>query len=310
MKVFVIVVTYNGSKWVNPCFSSLMQSSIPLNILAIDNCSVDDTVLEVKRKFPKVEIVELGKNLGFGKANNIGLQIAVRNNADYIFLLNQDAWVKPDTIEKLIEVGKKNQDFYIISPIHLNGAESDYDLMFISNLTKQSHNANRNLIKGNYTSELIEVDFINAALWLLPVKAVSDIGGFDEIFTHYGEDNDYAKRVKYFGYKIGICPASKAVHCRNQSKISIFDIEHSKRRPRLVNYYLTHLKDLRQPLASSMLFVIYDISKRSAKSILKLDFRSMRVFVQVIFDLLNKIQSIYQSRNISRSGGYAFLTTK
>jgi N-acetylglucosaminyl-diphospho-decaprenol L-rhamnosyltransferase len=97
-KICVIVITYNGAKWVEGCFGSLMQSSVPLNIIAVDNASSDNTVALIKNKFAGVALIESGTNLGFGKANNIGLKRAAEDNADFIFLLNQDAFVKPDTI--------------------------------------------------------------------------------------------------------------------------------------------------------------------------------------------------------------------
>jgi GT2 family glycosyltransferase len=87
----------------------------------VDNNSADDTVNFIKANYPEVTLLEQNKNLGFGKANNIGISLAMKNEADYVFLLNQDAWVQPDTIEKLVSAHQREPQFGILSPMHLNG---------------------------------------------------------------------------------------------------------------------------------------------------------------------------------------------
>ena len=77
MKIYTIVVTYNGEKWVDKCFGSLQQSNIPVHIVAIDNASTDGTIKKIKNDYPEVEIIINKKNIGFGQANNIGLQRAL-----------------------------------------------------------------------------------------------------------------------------------------------------------------------------------------------------------------------------------------
>src|SRR5438067_8420955 len=115
--VYVVIVTYNGSKWVTPCFSSLRKSTVPLKTIVIDNGSTDDTLARIQSGFPEVEIIGTGKNLGFGKANNIGMELAWQRGADYVFLLNQDAWIDPDAVEKLVEAHRKYPDYGVISPM-------------------------------------------------------------------------------------------------------------------------------------------------------------------------------------------------
>lgn len=129
-KVFVVVVTYNGLKWVDSCFSSLRNSTIPLQTIVVDNGSTDDTLKLVEKNFPEVHIVKTGKNLGFGKANNVGMEIAYQQGADYVFLLNQDAWIEPDAVEALVAAHRKYPAYGIISPIHMNGAGDALDYGF------------------------------------------------------------------------------------------------------------------------------------------------------------------------------------
>lgn len=212
MKVLVIVVTYNGEKWIEKCFSSLLASSIPLQILAVDNASSDNTVSEIKTQFPKVKIIETGANLGFGKANNIGLRKALVENADYVFLLNQDAWVEKDTIEKLIQVAEKNPKYGIVSPFHYDYEGSGFEVFFRAwVLTHFTAHWKEELQSENY-KEIYESSFVHAACWLMPIKTVKEIGGFDPLFFHYGEDNDYVQRLHAKNKLIGIVPAAKVFH--------------------------------------------------------------------------------------------------
>ena len=102
MKVYSIVVTYNGEQCITKCLQSLRESTQPSEVILIDNASSDQTVAFVRMHFPEVRVITQSCNLGFGAANNIGIRIALNEGADYLFLLNQDAWVTPDCIEKLI----------------------------------------------------------------------------------------------------------------------------------------------------------------------------------------------------------------
>ena len=102
-QIYTIIVTYNGSKWMTNTLLRLQKSSIPVQTIIIDNGSVDDTK-EIAQLFPEVRFIESKENLGFGRANNIGITIALNENAEYVFLLNQDAWVETEIIEHLLNV--------------------------------------------------------------------------------------------------------------------------------------------------------------------------------------------------------------
>src|SRR5437870_13044290 len=99
-KVFAIIVTYNGAKWIKKCLSSLLASETKVEVIVIDNGSADET-LNIVKEFGSIECVNSVENLGFGKANNIGIAIALERKCDYIFLLNQDAWIEQNTITEL-----------------------------------------------------------------------------------------------------------------------------------------------------------------------------------------------------------------
>ena len=213
MKIIAIIVTYNATKWIDNCFGSLINSSLSMDIAVFDNNSSDDTVSLIRKKFPEVEIHETGKNLGFGKANNLGLKIALKENYDYAFLLNQDAWLEVDTVEKLMTNHLNNKEYGVIVPLQMNGEGKLIDSLFLKYTIGENRELISNVFKGN-SNRLYSIDFANAACWLLPISTVKEIGGFDPLFPHYGEDDDYLNRVKYHNYKIGLDLTSLVFHDR------------------------------------------------------------------------------------------------
>ncbi len=209
IKIYAIVVTYNGAKWIDQCFGSLVKSSIPVKILAIDNGSIDGTPNIIREKYPQIEIIETGKNLGFGKANNIGLKRVVVENADYAFLLNQDAWIENDTIEKLVEVQIAHPEFGLLSPLPYDGEHKHLDYIYKQHYEKEVN------YKNIYLNKTFEISFINAACWLLSYYLIKKIGGFHPNFLMHGEDKNYIDRIKYLkDIKIGITTNSRYFHDR------------------------------------------------------------------------------------------------
>ena len=217
-KIYAIVITYNGLCWIDRCFQSLLHSTQPVEVLAIDNASTDGTPEKIKQRFPEVTVIEIGQNLGFGKANNIGFKIAVENDAEFVFLLNQDAWVKSQTIGNLVAIARKKPEYGILSPIHLNGSGNAIDRNFQNYLGAEFV---PNLISDMYLDNLKDVypsKYANAAAWLISRKCLDTIGGFDPLFKHYGEDDDYIARMMQSGLKLGIVPHSVIFHDRSQQE--------------------------------------------------------------------------------------------
>ena len=130
MKVLTIIVLYNGMNWLDRCILSLRQSTVPTDVFVVDNGSVDGSQHHLSVCYPEVIFTQSECNLGFGKANNMGLRYAVENGYDYVYLLNQDAWVFPDTIEKLIHVHKLYPEYGILSPIQMQADMLQMDKNF------------------------------------------------------------------------------------------------------------------------------------------------------------------------------------
>lgn len=215
-KTFVIVVSFNGMQWIESCLNSILNSSFPVDIIVVDNCSTDGTSDFIKLKFKNILLIEQNQNLGFGAANNIGLNIALQKGGEYFLLLNQDAYLDKSTITTLLEEMELNQDYGLLSPIHLNGNGNQIDLYFQYYV---SPNSCKDFLSDIFLKKNIKniynVSFVNAAIWLLSKKTLQKVGGFNPYFFHYAEDNDYVNRCQFNKIKVGIVPKAIAYHDRD-----------------------------------------------------------------------------------------------
>jgi GT2 family glycosyltransferase len=222
MKILSIVVTYNAQRqnWIEKCLSSLGASNIKTDVIIIDNASTDKTVDYIKNIFPQYTLVESKINLGFAKGNNIGIRKAYNENYDYVFLLNQDAWIENNTIEELIRIHSANSEYGILSPIQLNGKGVSIDLNFTSYISQKNDDGRKllsDLVLKRDLSSVYSVDFVNAASWLISRDCLHTTGCFDDdLFPHYGEDNNYIERVHFHKYKVGVVPNTFVYHDREE----------------------------------------------------------------------------------------------
>ncbi|KAA5822449.1 glycosyltransferase family 2 protein [Algibacter amylolyticus] len=210
MAAYIIVVSYNGMKWLEKC----LKSCADYNVIVVDNASKDNTVSYIKKEFPQVKLLEQQTNLGFGQANNLGITYALNEGADYVFLLNQDAYLKPNTLNELINVHENNTDYAVLSPIQLNGEGNKLDRNFSKYLKYDYNNFFHFDAITKNLSKIYQVPFVNAASWLIPKETLLKIGGFDPIFFHYGEDDNYCQRLRYHKLKVGIVPDAFVMHDR------------------------------------------------------------------------------------------------
>lgn len=212
MIVYTIIVTYNGIKWVDFCLGSLRLSSIKTTPIVIDNNSTDNTVQYIRSNYPEAIVFAQEQNLGFGQANNIGLRYALANNADYVLLLNQDAAIAPNMLELCLA---QSDGTSLLSPIHMNGDGTRVDNSFRdSSLIKCTELINdmcAGAIKSYYSC-----GEICAACWLLPTSIIKKIGGFNPLFFHYSEDNNYYHRLVYHHVPTRLIPAAKVFHDRRE----------------------------------------------------------------------------------------------
>lgn len=211
MKVLVIIVTYNGMKWIEKCLHSLRQSTHPLTTIVIDNNSTDGTPDYIVQNYPEVVMVRKDYNLGFGQANNVGMRYALDNGFDYVLLLNQDAYLQPDAVAELLKVADGRNLF---SPLHLSGDGKRMDWFFKESLRMADNDLLDDLLIEGKAGSAYEIGEVCAACWFMPIDMLKTVGGFNPLFFHYGEDNNYYTRLQYHQRKTIIVPAAHVWHDR------------------------------------------------------------------------------------------------
>lgn len=212
--IYIIIVSYNGIKWLPKC----LESTYPYPVIIIDNCSTDGSKEYIRANFPEVVLLEQEENLGFGRANNIGISYALKNEADFVFLLNQDAYLEPGTVSNLLRVSEKHPEYGILSPIHLNGQGTKMEQVFTYYLKKDKTDKLLNdLVLNKEKKDIYNLEMVNAAAWLIPRKTIDKVGGFHPMFFLYGEDDNYCQRVLFHGLEIGICPTAFVSHDSGKS---------------------------------------------------------------------------------------------
>ncbi len=305
MKILAIVVTYNGKHWMDKCLGSVISSTIQPDVLVVDNLSTDGTPDYIEKNFSQVKLIRSKQNLGFGRANNIGLKRALNENYNAVLLLNQDAWVNPQTIKKLMLLLQKYPEYGIISPMHLTREEDMLDDKFTQYICRDySVQLMSDLLLKQKTEEIYPLSFVNAAAWLISRECLQKVGGFDPLFPHYGEDNDYIKRAMYYGYKTGFTPLATIVHDR-KGYTKLPDKTQS-----LEKQYIDHLKslkDISESFTRNWLFIMKDELFYAFIATLQLKFSVTVVKVRLISRLIAKFKSIRTSRQYCKTTQSAYL---
>lgn len=305
-KIYVIIVTYNAMKWVDRCFGSLRQSETPCVPVVIDNLSKDETVGYIREHYPEAHLIVNSENRGFGQANNQGIEWAYRQGGTNFFLLNQDAWVHPDTIGKLVAI-QNEKSIAVVSPIHLNGPGDKMDFGFFSKIVLSEKNQ-------NYVSDLeigcvksfYSVFKINAAAWMLSRKTIETIGGFDPIYFHYGEDGNYCQRIKYHKEQVVFVPGAYIHHDRVlQGNMKVYK---SKEVVMLLLYMYTDVNRHLFGNLKGQLFLHLGLMKRVCVSIVKLRFRDLWNIIYGYISFIGKIPKLYYSISTNKKEGSNWLS--
>ena len=261
-RILTIIVSYNFMPWLHKCIDSVLEYSMETDILVIDNHSADATVETLAKCYPQVKVIANDNNLGFGAANNIGIQYALKNKyKDGVLLLNQDAWLYPDTISRLVAVASTLSNAGVVSPVHLAGNGQELENGF---KTYVGHNTIDSL-----PSEPFSVPFVNAAIWYIPLHVIAKIGMFSPVFYHYGEDIDFVNRLHYHGYQLYVDPNARACHDRQGRKPTVKQFVHTE--------YVYHLSELcsiqNRSLTIAVISNVLQVFKKGFKFLFKGDFK-------------------------------------
>lgn len=198
MLVSIIIVNLNGNKWLKDFFDALYsQSYHNFEIIIVDNASTDGSCEYIKKNFSKITIIQNRENVGFGKANNLGVKKA---RGEIIFFLNNDTLLSKDTLKKLLTF-KTDNNLNILGPKIL-----DYE-------GKDVHGGNKCSIDyTGYLGYAKKTFFIDGCALMISKKDFLSLGGFDEKYFMYSEEIDLCWRAHLFGMKLEVCNNTSIKH--------------------------------------------------------------------------------------------------
>jgi GT2 family glycosyltransferase len=218
-RLSIVIVSYNARADLERCLESLVtrKPAVDHEIIVVDNASTDDTVAALRSRWPGMRLIEAGGNLGFSRANNIGIR---QSFGELVLLLNGDTLVPAGAIDALVDALDRRPDAAIAGP-RLVDAHGRAELSFgpmISpfNELRQKLRARRNVER--LTSTEHEVDWVSGACLLVRRADAEAVGLLDERFFLYTEDVDFCAAVRARGRKVLFTPRAQIVHVRGRSR--------------------------------------------------------------------------------------------
>ena len=300
-KIFVIIVTYKGNQWYERCFTSLRNSEYPVQTIVIDNASNDGTVEYIRENFPEIYLIESEKNLGFGRANNIGMRYALDHGCDYVFLLNQDAWIKPESVYELVRIHEKFPEYGVLSPMHITADNKFICAQIEDGMTNHANS----LLSDMYfqcMKEIYQFTYVNAAAWLINRKTLETIGGFDPIFFLYGEDDNYLQRLEYHNIKLGLAPRVEIIHDHQDNQEKYTD-DYNQFRIQQSNF--VKYTNILRPISIEK--TLFHLRRKFLKSVLLFDKVGIRKYKGEIYFIKKNRKQIQYSRKINKQKGMSWL---
>ncbi len=223
--VSVVIVSWNAKAYLNQCLKTLTPRACrhAMEVIVVDNASSDGSPEMVEQNFPQVRLIRKDSNLGFAKANNIGV---AASTGKYAALINSDVEVLPDCLTRLVDFCDSQPDVGMAGPRVIGG---DGKLqrscrgfpsvwnMWCRALALDTIFPKIKAFSGYSLSYWAQenqrdVDILSGCFWLIRKTALDQVGGLDEGFFMYGEDMDWCKRFRAAGWRLVFLPSAEAIH--------------------------------------------------------------------------------------------------
>lgn len=236
----VITVNYKGADDTAMCVASLKRSTVPVAIVVVDNTPNDPALESALSPYSDIHLIQAPENLGFGRGNNLGIEWALQDgDYEFIFVLNNDATIKPDAIMQMEKAMDASNETAIVSP-RVVLADDESKLWYGGGEV----NWKRGTAKvagflGPADAPLAmqgrHVSFASGCAMLIRSQLLKRYGGFDERFFMYEEDLEISLRLQGAGWKIWYEPTAFVQHIGqgSQDKRNMFISRYDPKNPNL-----------------------------------------------------------------------------
>ena len=210
MDISIIIVSYNTAQLITDCLKSVQNSSgVDKEIFVVDNASSDKSAEIIAARFPAVKLLANKDNNGFGAANNQALPLC---NGHYVVFLNPDTTIAKDTLQKAISYMDENQHIGLAGAKILNPDGTVQESVSYRYPGEKYTSGEVEGLKGNIACVL-------GAFMITRKSLLDELGGFDEDFFLYGEDQDLCWRIREGGYCVGFIEDANVIHLGGRSEI-------------------------------------------------------------------------------------------
>jgi GT2 family glycosyltransferase len=214
--VYIIVLNWNGLQDTIVCLDSVVKLNYPnFRLIVVDNGSTDGSTDIISKNYPKVHFIENNENLGYAKGNNVGIRYALENNADYVWLLNNDTVVEQHALLNMVVEAEKDPLNGIIGGkiYYLNSAKK---IWFAGAMIEWSRGTSNHIglnetDVGQY-DYVQEIDRVAGCSMLVRREVCHSVGLLDENFFLYVEEVDWCVRARKAGFKCLFVPSSIVYH--------------------------------------------------------------------------------------------------
>jgi GT2 family glycosyltransferase len=223
--ISVIIVSWNACSYLRNCLVSIRETGGELvrEIIVVDNASTDGAAEMVAKEFPEVVLIKTGENLGFARANNLGIK---RASGSYLALVNSDVIVHQGCFQVLAQFLDENPNAGLVGPNILGGDgllqrscrrlptvwNTTCRVLALDSVFSQSPFFSGREMRHWKHDNQAEVEVISGCFWLARRTAVDAVGGLDERFFFYAEDVDWCKRFGDAMWKVVFVPSASATH--------------------------------------------------------------------------------------------------
>jgi GT2 family glycosyltransferase len=212
-----VVLNWNGREDTLRCLESLTQlAHRDVRVVCVDNGSRDGSAEAVRERFPDVELIEAGANLGYSGGNNLGIRRALDRGADWIVLVNNDATVAPDVIEGFEQAASERPSAGILAG-KVYFADRPETIWFAGQRVREllgysGRPRGYGRPDGPAYESVVATDRAVGALMAVSREAIATAGLLDEDLFAYVEDVDWALRIRAAGFEVAFAPRARAWH--------------------------------------------------------------------------------------------------